>query len=230
MNDKILGLEFGADDYLTKPCDSRELIARIETNIRRSRQEREANPLTGLPGNVQIHDQIDSRIRSNTEFALLYLDLDNFKCFNDVYGFSEGDKVIQRLSEIITDTVRTEGNSNDFVGHIGGDDFICITTLDKVKVLCKDIVQRFDSKIPLHYNEEDRKRGFIYGESREGKKSKCGIMTVSIGAVLNTSTGYKTMWDLVAAGAEAKRNAKRNSESSYYILKPGKVTTEPLRK
>lgn len=226
VDDKILGLEFGADDYLTKPCDSRELIARVEANIRRSRQERDASPLTGLPGNTQINDQINSRVKSGTRFALLYLDLDNFKCFNDGYGFSGGDKVIQALAEVITDTISREGNPNDFVGHIGGDDFICLTSPDKIETLCNDIIQRFDSKIPTLYKEEDRKRGFIYGESREGKKFKCGIMTLSIGAAVNEGDVYKTMWDIVAAGAEAKRRAKKNPESSYYVLKPLEVPTE----
>lgn len=224
VDDKIMGLEFGADDYITKPCDSRELIARVEANIRRSTQEREASPLTGLPGNIQIHDQIDKRIKLGKSFALFYLDLDNFKCFNDGYGFTQGDKVIRLLADIITDTVFKIGNSSDFVGHIGGDDFILISSPEKVDVLCREIIQKFDSRIPGPYAEEDRSRGYICAENREGKKIRCGIMTLSIGVVVSDGSSYATLWDIVGAGAEAKRTAKKNIGSSYHIEKePRKV-------
>jgi diguanylate cyclase (GGDEF)-like protein len=217
VDDKIMGLEFGADDYVTKPCDSRELTARVEANIRRSTQEREASPLTGLPGNVQIHDQIEKRIKLGRSFALFYLDIDNFKCFNDGCGFTQGDKVIRVLADMITDTVSKMGNPTDFVGHIGGDDFILISSPEKVDSICREIIQKFDSQVPNLYSEADRTRGYIYAENREGKKSKCGIMTLSIGVVVSDGMSYATLWDLVGAGAEAKRTAKKSITSSYHI-------------
>lgn len=129
VEDKVAGLDAGADDYITKPFDCLELIARVKTHLRRAKQEKSFNPLTELPGNILIEEEIKKRVNDvKKKFAVLYVDLDNFKAYNDVYGFLKGDEVIKFVAHILKKNINELGNPDDFIGHIGGDDFIAITT------------------------------------------------------------------------------------------------------
>ena len=147
LADKVGGIDSGADDYIVKPFEPQELIARIRMIIRRAQRDLEANPLTRLPGNVSILNELQRKIDQNSIFAICYIDLDKFKSYNDKYGFEHGDEVIKETARILIRTKRELGNPDDFIGHIGGDDFVAITTPDKVDALCQKIIDDFDIAI-----------------------------------------------------------------------------------
>lgn len=216
VEDKVAGLEAGADDYITKPFDSLELVARVKTHLRRAKQEKSFNPLTGLPGNILIEEEIKSRVSDGKRrYAVLYLDLDNFKAFNDAYGFLKGDEVIKFVAHIINKNVKELGNHDDFVGHIGGDDFISITTPDKCDVICKAIINQFDSTISLFYSSEDRRCGYIVTVDRSNQEIKYPIMTLSIAVVSNDKRYIENHWQVAEVAAEMKKYAKTKSGSVY---------------
>lgn len=215
-NDIVSGLEAGADDYITKPFDTVELVARIKTHLRRAKHEKSFNPLTGLPGNVLIEEQIKDRVKEpQTTFAVLYLDLDNFKAYNDAYGFLKGDEVIKLLAHIVEQCVRELGNRDDFVGHIGGDDFIAVTTPDKVDVLCQRVISQFDSTIPLFYSVEDRRKGYITTQDRQDNEVKYPLVSLSIAVVTNEKRELTSHWQVAEIASELKRYAKTLPGSNY---------------
>ncbi len=216
VEDKVAGLEAGADDYITKPFDNLELIARVKTHLRRAKQVKSFNPLTGLPGNILIDDAIKSQVYAhNNKFAVLYLDLDNFKAYNDAYGFLKGDEVIKFLAHIITQNVKIHGSQDDFIGHIGGDDFILITSPDNVDDLCTAIIDQFDASIPLFYSTEDRKRGYIITTDRNFRETMFSIMTISIAVVSNEYRKIDNHWQISEIAAELKKLAKVEPNSVY---------------
>ena len=126
--DKVTGLQSGADDYIIKPFDPIELLARVKGTLRRAKEMRNLSPLTGLPGNIRIQEEIERQVREEREFAVLYCDLDNFKTYNDQKGFVRGDRLIQATARIIQDAVVEGSGSEGFVGHVGGDDFVAVVT------------------------------------------------------------------------------------------------------
>lgn len=214
--DKVAGLEAGADDYITKPFDCSELQARIKTLLRRAKQVKSFNPLTGLPGNILIDESIKSLIyTSKNSFSVLYLDLDNFKAFNDAYGFLKGDEVIKFLAHIISKNVQELGSPDDFIGHIGGDDFIVITTPEKSDTICEAIIDQFDTSIQLFYSSEDRQRGYIVTKDRQNQESRFSIMTLSIAVVSNENRTIENHWQVAEIAAELKKLAKSQPQSIY---------------
>ncbi|MGC8867448.1 MAG: response regulator, partial [Elusimicrobiales bacterium] len=154
---KIKGLLMGIDDYLTKPVDTDELVARLKMIIRRNKQVLDSNPLSKLPGNPSIQLRIEKAIEKKEKFAVLYIDLNNFKAYNDVYGFEAGDNVIKTVASIIVNTLMPAPNSGDFIGHIGGDDFIVLTSAEKAEDIAKRIINNFNQIVPSFYNDDDRK-------------------------------------------------------------------------
>jgi len=216
VGDKVTGLEAGADDYITKPFDNLELVARVRTHLRRARQEKSFNPLTGLPGNILIEEQIKHRVAETTKlFAVLYLDLDNFKAYNDVYGFLKGDEVIKLVAHVINKEVRDSGGQEDFIGHIGGDDFIAITTPDRVDDICRAVINQFDSTIPLFYSSEDRRRGHVVTKDRTNQETKYPFMSLSIAVVSNQNRPIENHWQVAEIAAELKKYAKAKKGSVY---------------
>jgi len=216
VEDKVQGLSLGADDYVSKPFDMRELAARVEMILRRTKLSLEASPLTGLPGNIAIQREIENRIKDKKIFAVCYMDLDNFKAYNDRYGHSAGDKVIKATAEIIAHVIKEIGNPDDFVGHIGGDDFICITTPDKSEKICQEIIERFDNEIPNHYRPRDRKKGYIQSFDRRGNLQKFPLMSISIAIVTNEQRKIEHHGKIAQIAAELKKYAK-TFEGSVYV-------------
>ena len=219
VKDKVEGLDAGADDYIVKPFEPEELLARIRMTLRRSELDLDAAPLTRLPGNVSIYNEIDNKIKGSEKFAVAYVDLDKFKVFNDKYGFTWGDRIIQETARVLIKVVEEKGNPGDFVGHIGGDDFVIITTVKAIDKICTRIIEDF-SKVTLSlYPPEDQKKGFVSGKDRQGKTIKANLISISIGVVTNTQRKLTHVAELTEIGAELKEYAKKQKGSTYVIDK-----------
>jgi len=145
----------------------------------------DANPLTYLPGSITIENVLNKKLKNETPTAFCQLDLSNFKAFNDRYGYARGNEVLQATAKIVTEAVKTEGNEGDFVGHIGGDDFVVITSTERYEKICSAIIASFDRKVSDFYDLEDRQRGYIHGETRQGQRVSFPIMTMAISVVTN---------------------------------------------
>jgi diguanylate cyclase (GGDEF)-like protein len=215
INDKVGGIDAGADDYVVKPFEPKELLARIRMILRHTERDLEANPLTRLPGNVSILQELSRRIESKPLFAVCYLDLDKFKSYNDKYGFEHGDEVIRETARLLIRVTQELGNRDDFVGHIGGDDFVIVTTMDKADALCQKLILDFENMVPSFYNEKDRKNGYIIGKDRQGLEQKIPLLSISIGVVTNEYRKITHVAQVGEIGAELKAYAKSLKRSNY---------------
>jgi diguanylate cyclase (GGDEF)-like protein len=216
VSSKVTGLERGADDYITKPFDLQELIARIRTLLRRTRQGLEANPLTRLPGNITIENEILARLEANQPFAVLYLDLNSFKAYNDTYGFIKGDEVIRETAKII---LKEADKDRGFVGHIGGDDFIVLTDPETCEALAQRVIARFDEIAPKFYTDSDQKRGYVETTDRRGQLARFALLSIAIGVVTNQYRSLSSLGEVSSIGTEMKHFAKEKKDkgSSYAV-------------
>ncbi|HOU36434.1 MAG TPA: response regulator [Candidatus Omnitrophota bacterium] len=212
---KIKGIYAGADDYVEKPFDPAEFLARVKASFVRMTRDLDANPLTKLPGNISLMKELESRIKSNQLFAVCYLDLNKFKEFNDVYGFEAGDKIISFTAQTIIKTLKGHGTQTDFLGHIGGDDFIFISSIDNWENLCKTVVEEFEKGKLQFYNEEDRSRGYIVAKNRQGAVTQVPLIGVSIAVITNEIRAFTHVAQLSSIAAELKHYAKSLGGSVY---------------
>jgi diguanylate cyclase (GGDEF)-like protein len=216
--DKVRAFKLGAEDYLVKPFDAAELLARVEKALARREAELSASPTTKLPGSHAIEAEIARRLQAARDgagdFAFCYLDLDNLKAFNDYYGYAKADGVIRQTGDIVRDVIARQGEGGDFIGHIAGDDFVFITSIERVDEICRTVAATFDRLIPLYYDKRDRERGYIETLDRYGEMRRFPLMTVSIAAVTRTSQ-VPTHADLATTAAELKKRAKAIPGTAY---------------
>jgi diguanylate cyclase (GGDEF)-like protein len=216
-NDVVQGFETGADDYIVKPFNIPELLARVNNQLRRAAQRSVYNPLTGLPGNVLLTEEIKHRIRRDDRFALLYVDLNNFKAFNDTYGFARGDRMIKLLASILTEIIEEDGEAYTFIGHIGGDDFAMLTALDRFDDICQRVIAKFDLQAKTLYDAVDLQRGYLQGVDRHGIQRYFPIISLSIGVVTNQQTQFSDYETAGRIAAEMKHFAKQHPGSFYAV-------------
>lgn len=215
---KVSTIELGADDFITKPFDVRELRARINRILKRKSADTALNPLTRLPGSPAIEEEVMRRVADNESFAFCYVDADNFKAYNDVYGYAKGDEVIKRIAGLLTEKAKAVCGDDYFVGHVGGDDFVLVTAADKAEEAAAAVTGEFDRLIPGYYNEVDRKRGFITTMDRKNKTRDFPIMSLTV-AIVAPRTQQKHYAKIVESAAELKRYAKDmgNRTGSIYV-------------
>ncbi|MBI3618333.1 MAG: response regulator [Candidatus Omnitrophica bacterium] len=215
VQDRISGIEAGADDYMIKPFDPDELLVRIKSILKRTVTSLDANPLSRLPGNTSIMEEFQNCIDSKKIFAIGYADLDKFKAYNDLYGFEKGDEVIKEMARILIKVVRDQGGANTFIGHVGGDDMVFIVDDAVADTTCEQIIKEFDAKVPSFYSPEDRKRGYIKAKDRQGKEQEFGLLAISIGVVSNIHQPITHVAQISEIGAELKKYAKSFEKSIY---------------
>ena len=208
VQDRISGIEAGADDYMIKPFDPDELLVRIKSILKRTVTSLDANPLSHLPGNTSIMEELQACIDSKKIFAVGYADLDKFKAYNDKYGFEKGDEVIKELARILIKVVREEGGANSFIGHTGGDDLVFIVDDAVADKACAGIIKEFDTKVPSFYPPEDHRQGYIVAKDRQGHEQKFGLLAISIGVVSNVNQPITHVAQISEIGAELKKYAK----------------------
>ncbi len=195
-------------------ADFGEMAGRLK---RLEEMYRDANPLTRLPGNVAIENVLTKRLRAETPTAFCLVDLDEFKAFNDRYGYARGSEVIKEVARILTEVAKRHGTADDFIGHIGGDDFVIITCPERYEVLCIQLIAAFESRISDFYDEEDRAQGHIVSRTRQGVVMSFPIMTMSIAVVTNRDGRVTNHIETGEVAAEIKEYAKRLPGSNYVV-------------
>ena len=204
--------------YVAKSMGLEYLYYRIRNIFRLLVLNRTISPLTGLPGNTQIQAELKKRLAREKEFIVLYLDLDDFKAYNDVYGFLKGDEIIKFTARTILENVNNIANSNTFVGHIGGDDFVAI--LDEntnYEEICRNIIAQFDKGVKYFFTEEDYNRGYLKIQNRKGKMEHFFLTAISIGVVQVESDKFSNVLEIGEVGAQVKHIAKKYKGSCYAI-------------
>jgi diguanylate cyclase (GGDEF)-like protein len=225
--DKVVGLTAGADDYIIKPFDTLELIARVRSTLRRNAEMRAVSPLTGLPGNHRINQEIASRAAGDRPFAVCHVDLDNFKAFNDRYGWLRGDDVITLLAATLKGVGADVVGAQPFIGHVGGDDFVVICEPDQVESLTTAAINRFDQGVALLHDPDDVRRGHITIVDRQGNERTYPLVSVSIGVAMTGRRHYADYRAIVAVATEMKVVAKGQLGSAVAIDRRTDPAGEP---
>ena len=196
------------DDYL---------FYTIKNILRLMSRNRGVNPLTGFPGNIQIQAEIKKRMLKKEEFTVVYFDLDNFKAYNDTYGFLAGDEIIKQTAKTILNNINNKETGHNFVGHIGGDDFVAILKDNEYEEICQNIILEFDEKIMDYYTEEDKQRGYLKVYNRRGVIEEIPLVSISIGVVEVSKDRFNNPLEIGEMGAQVKHLAKVTQGSAYAV-------------
>jgi diguanylate cyclase (GGDEF)-like protein len=218
LEDKLKGLGTGVDDYISKPFDLEELQARLEGALERRRYDLSSHPLTHLPGSPAIEDEVWNRLRIGDPFTFAYIDIDNFKAYNDVYGYEAGDKAIKNLGTILIDVVKLAPQGCAFAGHVGGDDFVFISTLDHMKIVLPQIAERFDALRETLYNREDLDLRTIRTKDRQGQERSFPLMTLSVSVVSTAIRRILHYARLVEIANELKKFVKEQNHGGKSLI------------
>ena len=187
LEDRLKGLRAGVDDYMGKPFELEEVKVRLESALTRRQWDLFSHPLTHLPGSPAIEEEVWKRLRIGSSFSFAYIDIDNFKAYNDVYGYEAGDKVIKHLAAALVESVKTSPDACAFAGHVGGDDFVFLSAIDPMKLLMNKIAERFDAERTTFYSREDAQRGSIRTKNRQGQEQIFPLISLSV-AIVSTAT------------------------------------------
>ncbi len=206
-----------ANDYLTKPCDGDKLLARVRTHLYHTHSSLRS-PLTGLPSGRQIERAIERRCSSGDLWALLYLDLDHFKALNDSYGFLLGNKMIRLFTEAVVASVRDHGMPQDFVGHVGGEDFVVLTVPSRVHPLCQAIFRRFNEAIRQFYRKEDLDRGSFWAMGRDGRMDWFPLVTISIAVLRSERMHLPVTFEQISRRAALLKMRSKDVPGNCYII------------
>jgi diguanylate cyclase (GGDEF)-like protein len=219
VESKVEGFAAGADDYLAKPFDPRELRARVQALLRLVQRESDRNPTSGLPGGRAIDQEITSRIERGESFAVCYLDLDYFKPFADTFGFAIADEVIRGLGAAIRESVATTGGDDgkDFVGHIGGDDFIILTAPGRAEAFVHECTTRCRRVIESAVGDEARRAGGFTGVDREGQVRRFPLARISSAVLLVQPEAWVNLAHLGMRAADVKRRAKARGPGTMLV-------------
>ncbi|HKG91572.1 MAG TPA: response regulator [Gemmatimonadaceae bacterium] len=209
IESKIEGFEAGADDYLAKPFDPRELRARVTALLRLVRREADRNPTSGLPGGRAIESEIQRRLAAAQPFTVCYIDLDNFKAFADTFGFAIADRVIKATGVALVDALVTAGSPGDFVGHIGGDDFLIVSSAERAEAMVRECADRFRDVIRHAVGDEAVAKETFAGVDRDGTPRHFPIARLSAALLHVEPAHWVSIAHLGAQAAEVKRRAKR---------------------
>ena len=207
------------EHYIKAPVDKEYLYYTIKNVIRLLDTNRRVSPLTGLPGNVQIQAEMKKRLLNKEDFVMLYLDLDNFKAYNDVYGFLNGDEIIKFTARTIVDNIdKLSVSGNTFVGHIGGDDFVAIVSCeDDFEAICQNIIAEFDKGVVKYFNDDDVERGYLEVPNRKCILEQFPLTSISIGVVVAHKGRFHNALEIGEVGAQVKHLAKTTMGSAYSI-------------
>lgn len=211
VDDRVAGLDAGADDYLSKPFDIRELHARVKALIRQSRRERDRNPITNLPSSLAIEDKVSELLHKKQDFSVLYIDIENFRSYADVYGYRRADDVIALTGTLILKEVRSLSDPPAFLGHLGGDDFLIIAESSCAVQLSRAIETSFLAEVADFYEAEDRARGYISITDDEGEVRRAQFMNPSIAIVDAPPGKFRSIDDLAAEIATTKNRVRQRT-------------------
>ena len=214
---RIKILQESVEYFIKKPVDEEYLYYTVKNLNRLLYINRRISPLTGLPGNVQIHAELKKRLSNQEPFAVLYADLDNFKAYNDVYGFLKGDQIIEFTASTIVKCIHNSNMQNTFVGHVGGDDFIAIVPEMNCEKLCQSILATFDNYVTQFFNEEDIEKGYIEVANRKGIIEQFPLTSLSIGVVVCDVGRFHNILEIGEVGGQVKHAAKSVMGSSYAV-------------
>ncbi len=206
-SDKIHGLELGADDYITKPFDVEELKLRVKNAMARATYESLTNPTTGLPSAKLIEEQLRSLIQRD-DWGIIYVGIDGLEPFSEVYGFVAADEVLRYTALVLGETVDALGTANDFIGHVGGDDFLIVTDKNLVRPMVEDLKRRFSEGVGTHYDFKARQQGYIVVRDEAGNERKVGLMELAIGALTSDDGPFTDIREITEAAAAARREGR----------------------
>lgn len=206
-SDKIHGLELGADDYITKPFDLEELKLRVKNAMMRAKYESLTNPTTGLPSGRLIEDQLRQLMRRD-DWGILYVGIRGFNTFNEVHGFVAGEEALRFAAMVLGRSVDNVGTYNDFIGHIGGDDFIIVTQKDLATSIATDLKSRFDAEVGVHYDWQDKERGYMLVHDADGNETKADLMTLAVGTVTADEGPFADIREITETAASARREGR----------------------